>query len=87
MRVLITGIVVSMLAASVLLAGAEIVSAQPIMMKKAMENGLKTLDPIKGLAKSVHIAVIDKQIHVGSNWIAFNPNTGNAKVVTVIGKQ
>ena len=87
MRALITGIVVSMLVASVLLAGAELASAQPIMMKKAMENGLKALGPIKGLAKSAHIAVIDKQIHVGSNWVAFNPNTGNAKVVTVIGSK
>ena len=87
MRVLITGIVVSMLVASVLLAGAELASAQPIMMKKAMENGLKALGPIKGLAKSAHITIIDKQIHVGSNWVAFNPNTGNSKVVTVIGKQ
>lgn len=87
MRALVTGVVVSMLIASVFLAGAELASAQPILLKKAMENGLKTFGQIKGLAKSAHVTVIDKQIHVGKNWIAFNPNTGNAKVVTVLGNK
>ena len=58
-------------------------SAQSENLKNTSDH-LKAFGPGKGLAKSAHVVVLDKKIHVGSNWIAFNPNIGHSKVVTVL---
>jgi hypothetical protein len=83
MKTLVKAGMISVLAVSLYFA----YTASALAMPVSVASPLKELKSVPGLAKSAHVVVIDKQIHVGSKWIAFNPNVGNAKVVTVLGNK
>ncbi|TBR11446.1 MAG: hypothetical protein EPO62_01815 [Candidatus Nitrosotenuis sp.] len=83
MKTLVKVGIISVLAVSLYLAYAASALAMPI----SVGNPIKELKSIPGLAKSAHVVMVDRQIHVGSNWVAFNPNVGGAKVVTVLGNK
>lgn len=82
MKTLVKAGIISVLAVSLYLAYTTSAMATPM----SAGNPIKEFKLIPGLAKSAHVIAIDKQIRVGSDWVAFNPNVGNAKVVTVLGK-
>ena len=83
MKTLVKVGMISVLAVSLYLAYAASAAALPL----SAGHPIKDFKSIPGLAKSAHVISIDKQIRVGSNWVAFNPNVGNAKVVTTLGSK
>lgn len=83
MKTLVKVGMISVMAVSLYLA----YTASAMAVPMSAGSPLKEHKPIPGLAKSAHVVAIDQQIRVGSSWVAFNPNVGNAKVVTVLGNK
>lgn len=57
--------------------------AQPFKVKDAIENHLDAFKHTP-FAKLPPVVVIDKEIQQGANKVAFNPNIGYSKVVSVL---
>ncbi len=59
------------------------VSGQLVNMHTVLENHVKSFNQNGNLAQ-LPIVIVEKMISIGSNLVAFNPNHGDSKVITML---
>ncbi len=81
--VVILSLVFVIMAAGYFTVNPQTVSGQPVNVHAILNDHMKSFERINNLAQ-LPITMVEKVIPTGSDVVAFNPNHGNSKVITVL---